>query len=126
MKNSASFDTKIVSLPIFSGYDLNLSYIYHTITHLAIWTMRKDFHVIFSLYMQKCNHVQILNGTWDGCGFLSHLSKSRCVRKLESCARFSPFRGVCLVVKLTGLGSLCLSKSVGVPRMCVGAVESGE
>ena len=30
MKNSASFDTKIVSLPIFSGYDLNLSYIYHT------------------------------------------------------------------------------------------------
>ena len=31
MKNSASFDTKIVSLPIFSGYDQNLSYIYCTI-----------------------------------------------------------------------------------------------
>ena len=30
------------------------------------------------------------------------------------------------MVKLTGLGSLCLSKSGGVPRMCVGAVESGE
>ena len=28
------------------------------------------------------------------------------------------------MVKLTGLGSLCLSKSGGVPRMCVGAVES--
>ena len=27
------------------------------------------------------------------------------------------------VVKLTGLGSLCLSKSLGVPRMCVGAVS---
>ena len=34
--------------------------------------------------------------------------------------------GTCLVVKLTGLGSLCLSKSAGVPRMCVWAVESGE
>ena len=43
---------------------------------------------------------------------------------LESCARFSPFRGVCPVVELTGLGSLCLSKSGGVPRM--GAVESCE
>ena len=42
---------------------------------------------------------------------------------LESCARFSPFRGVCPVVELTGLGLLCLSKS-GVPRMCVRAVES--
>ena len=31
LKNSASFDTKIFSLPIFSRYDLNLSYIYHTI-----------------------------------------------------------------------------------------------
>ena len=45
---------------------------------------------------------------------------------LESYARFSPFRGVCPVVELTGLGSLCLSKSGGVPRMCVGAVESCE
>ena len=43
---------------------------------------------------------------------------------LESCVRFSPFRGVCPVVELTGLGSLCLSKSGGVPRMCVRAVES--
>ena len=25
-------------------------------------------------------------------------------------------------VELTGLGSLCLSKRVGVPRLCVGAV----
>ena len=46
---------------------------------------------------------------------------------LESCARFSPFGGVCPVVELTGLGSLCLSKSGEVPRMCVGAnVESCE
>ena len=45
---------------------------------------------------------------------------------LESCARFSPFRGVCPVVELTGLGSLCLSKSRGVSRVCVGAVESCE
>ena len=29
---------------------------------------------------------------------------------------------MCPVVELTGLGSLCLSKSGGVPRMC----ESGE
>ena len=43
---------------------------------------------------------------------------------LESCARFSPFRGACPVVKRTGLGSLCLSKSGGVPRVCVGVVES--
>ena len=45
---------------------------------------------------------------------------------LESCARLSPFRRVCPVVELTGLGSLYLSKSGGVPRMCVGAVESCE
>ena len=37
---------------------------------------------------------------------------------------FSPLRGMCPVVELTGLGSLCLSKSGRVPRMCVGAVES--
>ena len=30
------------------------------------------------------------------------------------------------MVELTGLGSLCLSKSGQVPRMCVGAVESCE
>ena len=37
---------------------------------------------------------------------------------LESCARFSPFRGVCPVVELTGLGSMCLSKSVGAVESC--------
>ena len=31
---------------------------------------------------------------------------------------------MCPVVELTGLGSLYLSKSGGVLRMCVGAVES--
>ena len=41
---------------------------------------------------------------------------------LESCARFSPFRGVCPVVEQTGLGLLCLSERRGVPRKCVGAV----
>ena len=33
---------------------------------------------------------------------------------------------MCPVVEVTGLGSLCHRKSGGVPRMCVGAVESGE
>ena len=33
---------------------------------------------------------------------------------------------LCPVVERTGLGLLCLTKSGGVPRMCVGAVESGE
>ena len=82
--------------------------------------MKKDFHVIFPPYMQKFNTEWNMNIMGWVCGFLSHLSKSRCVRKLESCARFSPFRGVCPVVELTGLGSLCLIKSGGVPRMCVG------
>ena len=41
---------------------------------------------------------------------------------LESCARFSPFRGVCPVVERIGLSYLYLSKRGGVPRMCVGAV----
>ena len=59
-------------------------------------------------------------------GFLSHLSKSRCIRKLESCVRFILFRGVCPVVELTGLGLLCLCKGGRVPRMCVWAMESGE
>ena len=54
---------------------------------------------------------------------IEHLSKSRCVRKLESCAIFSPFRGVCPVVERTGLGSSCLSKRGGVLRMCVGEVS---
>ena len=43
---------------------------------------------------------------------------------LVSCARLSPFRGVCPVVELTGLGSLCLIRSRAVSRVCVGAVES--
>ena len=35
--------------------------------------------------------------------------------------------GVCPVVELTGLGSLCLSKRGGVPRMCVdGDTELGQ
>ena len=34
--------------------------------------------------------------------------------------------GVCPVVELTGLGSLCLIRSRGVSRVCVGAVESCE
>ena len=66
--------------------------------------------------MQKCNTEWNMSIMGWVCGFLSHLSKSS--------ARFSPFRGVCPVVELTGLGSLCLSKSGGVPRMCVRAVES--
>ena len=41
---------------------------------------------------------------------------------LESCARFSPFRGVCPVVEQIWLSYLYLSERGGVPRMCVGAV----
>ena len=41
---------------------------------------------------------------------------------LESCARFSSFRGVCPVVEQTGLGLLCLTERGGVPIMCVRAV----
>ena len=68
--------------------------------------------------MQSCADTEWNNGM----GVAScPISKSRCV---ESCVRFSPFRGVYPVVELTGLGSLCLGKSGGVPRMCVGAVES--
>ena len=58
--------------------------------------------------MQKCNtewNMSIMGWVF---GFLSHLSKSRCVRKLESCVRFSPV------------------KVEEPPRMCVGAVESCE
>ena len=43
------------------------------------------------------------------------------VRKL--CEVYSIQWCVCPVVELTGFGSLCLSKSGGVPRMCVGEVE---
>ena len=41
---------------------------------------------------------------------------------LESCARFSPFRGVCPVVEQTGLGLLGLSERGGVPRIFVEAM----
>ena len=61
------------------------------IIHLAVCTMRKYFNVIFPPYMQKCNTEWNMSIMGWVCGFLSHLSKSRCV---ESCARFSPFRGV--------------------------------
>ena len=71
--------------------------------------------------MQKCNTEWNMSIMGWVCGFLPIYLKADV---LESCARFSPFRGVCPVVELTGLGSLCLSKSGGVPRMCVGAVES--
>ena len=64
----------------------------------------KELSRNFSPYMQKCNSEWNMSIMGWVCGFLSHLSKSSCVRKLESCARFSPFRGVCLVVELTGLG----------------------
>ena len=40
---------------------------------LAVWTMRKDFHGNTEWNMSIMGWV---------CGFLSHLSKSRCVRKL--------------------------------------------
>ena len=47
-----------------------------SITHLAVWTMRKDFHVILFPYLQNCNHVQILEHGWvwllvplKGCGY---------------------------------------------------------
>ena len=43
---------------------------------------------------------------------------------LESCARFTPSRGVCPVVEQTGLGLLCLSERGGVPRMCVGGSDA--
>ena len=49
---------------------------------LAVWTMRKDFHVIFPPYMQKCKTEWNMSIMGWVCGFLSHLSKSRYVRKL--------------------------------------------
>ena len=52
---------------------------------------------------------------------IKHLSKSRCLRKLESCASISPFRDVCPMLERTGLGSLYLNERGGVPKMCVGA-----
>ena len=57
-----------------------INYTKHTaasqcIIDLAVWAIRKDVHIIFSPYMQKCNHVRILNGRWvwllillSGCG----------------------------------------------------------
>ena len=73
----------------------------------------------FSPYMQKCNHV--MEHEYNGIGVAScpiYLKAD----VLESCARFSPSRGVCPVVEQTGLSLLCLSERGGVPRMCVGAV----
>ena len=73
----------------------------------------------FSPYMQKCNHV--MENEYNGIGVVScpiYLKAD----VLQSCARFSQFRGVCPVVEQTGLGLLCLSERGGVPRMCVGAV----
>ena len=54
MKNSASFDTKIVSLPIFSGYDQNLSYIYCTIkTKLhCMWPTNKEHSTLFGFCLE--------------------------------------------------------------------------
>ena len=49
---------------------------------LAVRTMRKDFHVTSPPYMQKCNTEWNMSIIGWVCGFLSHLSKSRCVRKL--------------------------------------------
>ena len=63
--------------------------------------------------MQSCN------GTWIGVASCPIYLKADV---LESCVRFSPFRGVCPVVEQTGLGLLCLSERGGVPRMCVGVV----
>ena len=77
--------------------------------HLAVWTTRKDFHIIFHPYMQKCNTEWNMSIKWDECVASCPIYLKADV--LESCARFSPFRGVCPVVELTGLGSLCLSKS---------------
>ena len=77
-------------------------YIKHTaasqcsITHLAVWTMRKDFHVIFPTCrnvhaeMQSC---RILNGRWvwllvplKGCGY--HGSGEEKLRVVEELGHF--------------------------------------
>ena len=70
--------------------------------------------------MQSCADTE-WNNEYNGIGVASCPIYLK-ANVLESCVGFSPFRGVCLVVELTGLGSLCLSKSGRVPRMCVGAV----
>ena len=79
--------------------------------------MRKDFHV--HAEMQSCADTE-WNMSIMGlvCSCPIYLKAD----VLESCARFSPFRGVCPVVEQTGLGLLCLSERGGIPRMCVGAV----
>ena len=71
--------------------------------------MRKDFHVIFPhTYMQKCNHV--MEHEYNGIGLAScpiYLKAD----VLESCARFSPSRGVC--PWSNGLGWVCCTSVKG-------------
>ena len=71
--------------------------------------------------MQSCADTEWNMSSYNGIGVAScpiYLKAD----VLESCAKFSPFRGVCPVVEQTGLGLLCLSERRGVPIMCVGAV----
>ena len=70
-----------------------------------------------SPYMHKCNHV--MEHGYNGIGVASGSIYLK-ADVLESCARFSPSRGVCPEFKKTGLGLLCLSERGGFPRMCVG------
>ena len=45
-----------------------------SLIHLVVWTMRKDFYVIFSPYiaeMQSCADTEWNMSIMDGCGFLS-------------------------------------------------------
>ena len=62
-----------------------------------------------------------------------------CVGTVESCEKSGNLRGIsvkrrrvlsihigCVSCGQTGLGSLCLTERGGVPRMCVGEVESCE
>ena len=53
--------------------------------------------------MQKCNHVMEHEYNGIGVVFCPIYLKADV---LESCARFSQFRGVCPVVEQTGLGLL--------------------
>ena len=70
--------------------------------------------------MQSCADTEWNMTEYNGIGVASCPIYLKEV--LESCVRFSPFRGVCPVVERTGLSLLCLSERGGVPRMCVGAV----
>ena len=62
MKISASFDTKIVSLPIFSGYDLNLSYI----NSLGDTVSMEYFKVLVGAVKQT---IYDIPGYWSVCVF---------------------------------------------------------